>query len=332
MEVKTDLNVKDYSVGVLIGRFHVKKLHEGHIELIDHVVSQHKQVVILLGVTKKVNSRKNPLDFATRKAMIQEAYPSVSILPIEDKRYDTDWSKSVDSTITIPYGEKKFLLYGSRDSFMKSYSGKNKTIELASSVDYSGTEDREATANETLPTEDFRAGVIYSVYAKRPSIFPTVDICAYNQEGQLLMARKPNEKLWRFVGGFVDGTDNSFEDAAKREFREETGGNGNLGELTFIASQKVDDWRYKGEQDGIMTTLFLARFAFGHVKPSDDIEDLKWFDAKEFSNYHGVRTQVVPEHRDLMTKLINRIYTDNLVPNLGERLPERTDVVEYTCE
>lgn len=332
MEIKHDVNTKDYAIGVLIGRFHVNKLHVGHRELIDHVVSNHKQVIIFLGVTKKVNSKKNPLDFATRKAMIQSEYPHVQILPITDQRYNEVWSSKLDAEISVPFGEKKALIYGSRDSFIPSYTGRYKTVELTPSVDYSGTEVREAIANETLASEDFRAGVIYSVYAKRPSIFPTVDICAYNEDGQLLMAKKPNEKYWRFVGGFVDGTDNSFEDAAKREFREETGGNGNLGELTFIASQKVDDWRYRGEEDGIMTTLFLARFAFGSVVASDDIAEVKWIDASEFSNFDGVRTKIVPEHRDLMFKLIDRIYKDELVPNLKPRLAERTGVVEYTCE
>lgn len=332
MEYKQVVNSKDYPIGVLIGRFHVKRLHEGHRELIDHVVRNHKQVIIFLGVTKKVNSKKNPLDFATRRAMIQAEYPNVEIFAIKDERYNEVWSAKLDAEISIPFGEKKSLLYGSRDSFIKSYTGKNQTVELAPSVDYSGTEAREAIANETLPSEDFRAGVIYSVYAKRPSIFPTVDICAYNDQGQLLMAKKPNEKYWRFVGGFVDGTDNSFEDAAKREFHEETGGDARLGELTFIASQKIDDWRYRGEEDGIMTTLFLARHAFGIAKASDDIAEVKWIDASEFSNFDGVRTKIVPEHRDLMIKLIDRIYKDELVPNLNPRLAERTDNVVYTCE
>ena len=332
MEIKHDFNTKDYPIGVLIGRFHVNKLHVGHRELIDHVIEKHKNVIIFLGVTKKVNSKKNPLDYATRKAMIQADYPKVVILPIKDERYNEVWSNKLDAEISVPFGEKKAIIYGSRDSFIPSYSGKYKTVELTPSVDYSGTEIRKAIADEPLESEDFRSGVIYSVYAKRPSIFPTVDVCAYNDKGQLLMAKKPNEKFWRFVGGFVDGVDNSFEDAAKREFYEETGGDARLGELTFIASQKINDWRYKGEEDGIMTTLFLARHAFGQAVASDDIAEVKWIDAKEFSNFHGIRTQIVPEHRDLMVKLIDRIYKDDLVPNLGIRLAERTDVVEYTIE
>jgi hypothetical protein len=55
----------------------------------------------------------------------------------------------------------------------------------------------------------------------------------------------------------------------KREFYEETGGNARIGELTYICSQQVHDWRYKGTEHGIMTTLFLARFGFGNAVISE---------------------------------------------------------------
>lgn len=333
MEIKQDIDVKDYQIGVLIGRFHVDELHVGHKELIDHVVANHKKVIIFLGVNKKVGTKKNPLDYATRRIMIQQEYPNVVILPLADQRYNEVWSAKLDAEISVPFGEKKALIYGSRDSFIPAYTGKNKTVELAPSFDYSGTEVRERCSNTIISTKDGREGIINAVYARRPSIYPTVDICAYNDEGQLLLAKKPNEKQWRFVGGFVDGVDASYEDAARREFYEETGGNARLDkDIHFIASQKVDDWRYRGEEDSIVTTLFLARVAFGMPKASDDIAEVKWIDANVFSNFDGIRTQIVPEHRDLMTKLIEKIYSTDIVPNLGARLPEREGNITYTIE
>jgi bifunctional NMN adenylyltransferase/nudix hydrolase len=333
MEIKQEIDTKDYQIGVLIGRFHVDELHIGHKELIDHVVGNHKKVIIFLGVNKKVGTKKNPLDYATRRIMIQQEYPNVVILPLADQRYNEVWSAKLDAEISVPFGEKKTLIYGSRDSFIPAYTGKYKTVELSPSFDYSGTEVRERCSNTIISTKEGREGIINAVYARRPSIYPTVDICAYNDEGQLLLAKKPNEKQWRFVGGFVDGVDGSYEDAARREFKEETGGNAVLDkQMHFIASQKVDDWRYRGEEDSIVTTLFLARLAFGHARPSDDIAELKWIDASVFSNFDGIRTQIVPEHRDLMTKLIEKIYSTDIVPNLGKRLAERTDNVTYTIE
>ena len=70
---------------------------------------------------------------------------------------------------------------------------------------------------------DFRAGVINSVYNRYSITYTTVDICAYNNEGQILLARKPSEDKFRFVGGFVDTDDESLEVAVKIEFEDETG-------------------------------------------------------------------------------------------------------------
>jgi hypothetical protein len=39
------------------------------------------------------------------------------------------------------------------------------------------------------------------------------------------------------------------------------------------------------------------------VSASDDIVDLKWIDFNNFSNYDGIRTNVMPEHRELMSTL-----------------------------
>jgi bifunctional NMN adenylyltransferase/nudix hydrolase len=264
--------------------------------------------------------------------MVQTDFPNIIILPLSDQRSNTKWSKALDDLIIIPFGPKKTVLYGSRDSFIPSYNGKYPTIELSPSIDYNGTNIRDEVAKEIVNSRDFRAGIIHSVYSRYPITYPTVDICAYNDKGQFLMAKKPNEGLWRFVGGFVDQKDDSYEISAEREFREETGGSCHVGKMKYILSQKVDDWRYQKEADGIMTTLFLTEYGFGIAKASDDIVDLEWVDIKQFSNYDGVRTKVMPEHRDMMLKLIDKIYGENLIPNLGDRLAERTDNVTYLVE
>jgi bifunctional NMN adenylyltransferase/nudix hydrolase len=332
MDIKKHIDPADFEVGVIIGRFQTNKLHEGHINLISHVLSNHKKTIILLGVSRVQNTKKNPLDFASRKAMIQKLFPSVMILPIMDQRYDEAWSSSVDNAISMPFGEKKAVIYGSRDSFIPHYKGKYSVIELEASFDHNATNIRTEVARETLDSSDFRAGVIYSAFNQRPVTYPTVDICAFNQKGEILMARKPNEKYWRFVGGFVDPTDASFEQAALREFREETGGSCVIGNLKYIASHRVADWRYAKEESGIMTTLYLGEYNMGMAKASDDIAEVKWVPINEFSNFDGVRTKVMPEHRELMTTLVNRVYSENLIPNIGERLAERTDNITYTAE
>jgi bifunctional NMN adenylyltransferase/nudix hydrolase len=324
--------INNAEVGVVIGRFQTNQLHEGHLKLINFVLSKHKKTIILLGVSRIQNTRKNPLDFASRKAMIQSHFPTITILPVMDERSDEVWSKSVDSMVSVVYGDKSTVIYGSRDSFIPYYKGRFNVVELDESQTHNATNIRLAVAKETLDTVDFRAGVIYANFNQRPVTYPTVDVCAYNNKGEILMAKKPHEKLWRFVGGFVDREDVDYEAAAKREFSEETGGNCSLINIQYIASQKVDDWRYRKEDSGIMTTLFIGESNMGMAKASDDIVDVKWIHISEFSNYDGIRTKVMVEHRDLMVKLIDKVYSNNLIPNIGERLAERTGDVTYIGE
>jgi len=317
MNIKHHITPTEFEVGVIIGRFQVPFLHEGHLTLISEVLSTHKKTIILLGVPKIQNTTKNPLDFASRKAMIQKLFPSVLILPIRDNRSDERWSQEVDQMVVVPFGEKKTLIYGSRDSFIPHYSGKFTVVELESSGEHSGTNVRYEVAKESLDSSDFRSGIIYQTFNQRPVTYPTVDICAFNEKGEILMAKKPNEKLWRFVGGFVDPTDASYEEAAKREFREETGGDCVVGEFKYILSQKVDDWRYRTEESGITTTLFLTKHTFGMAKPSDDIAVVKWIPFRTFAESDTIEREVMYEHREIMRKLVDKVYSENLIPNIG---------------
>jgi hypothetical protein len=79
-----------------------------------------------------------------------------------------------------------------------------------------------------------------------------------------------------------------------------------------------------------MTTLYLATRHHGFAKASDDIAEVKWVPANKFSNYDGIRTGIVPEHRELMKTFIDKVYSQNLIP-IGEKLEERTNVT-YTAE
>ena len=326
MEIKKFIEPTDYEVGVIIGRFQTNKLHEGHISLISQVLSQHKKTIILIGISKIQNTKKNPLDFASRRAMISELFPSVIILPIMDQRLDENWSRDVDTSISLPFGDKTAVIYGSRDSFIPYYKGRYPVIELEAASEHNATNIREEIARETLETSDFRAGVIYSVYNQRPVTYPTVDVVVHDFEGNILLAKKPNEKYWRFVGGFVDRTDKNYEEAALRELSEETGGNLVVDNPRYIASIKVEDWRYAKEESGIMTTLFLVDKKWGFAKASDDIEDVNWMPISKLSNEHGIMTNIMPEHRELMRIFINKVYTENLIPKIGERLEEVKNV------
>ena len=159
--------VKEYNIGVVVGRFQVHELHEAHKHLIDQVVSSHRKSIIFLGVPKVVGTKKNPLDFDTRKRMIQSPYPDVLILSLPDKPNDYDWVNELDSRIREIYPLGEVLLYGGRDSFIPFYKnggGHFDTKELEQHTFVSGTEVRKLISETVKNSSDFRAGVIYNQY------------------------------------------------------------------------------------------------------------------------------------------------------------------------
>lgn len=283
------MNVKTTDIGVIVGRFQTNELHAGHKEIIQQVISSHDKVIIFLGISQAINTKRNPLDFITRKLMIEHAFPTgiSAILPLIDKYSDSVWSKQIDYKVREVFPTGSVTLYGSRDSCLSSYLGDFKTLELSPSMYISATNIRESVSKKTLQSSDFRAGVIYSVYSSYPTAYPTVDLLIF-KGGNVLLGKKDGENMWRFIGGFVDPTDLSLEAAAKREGYEETGLE--LANFKYLFSSKINDWRYSKVADkGIITTVFSCDFIFGSPSPGDDIAALKWFTLEELkTNYSDI--------------------------------------------
>jgi len=114
---------------------------------------------------------------------------------------------------------------------------------------------------------------------------------------RLLLAQKPNADLWQLVGGFTDpAKDKSAEDAARREGKEETSLDLEL--VGYVGSSIVDDWRYRREQDKILTFLYVMRYIGGEPKARDDIKFVKWAQFGEISE-----GDIMPMHRPLLSML-----------------------------
>jgi bifunctional NMN adenylyltransferase/nudix hydrolase len=306
MKIKEDIDTKKWEIGVIIGRFQLHQLHQAHCDVIESVLENHKKVILFLGVNQVVGSSCNPLDFASRKAMIQEKYPQLIILSLPDNRSDETWSKNLDSRIREVFQIGGVLLYGSRDSFIPHYKGQFKTAELEQEIYVSGTEVRKKVSEEIKSSKEWRAGVIYGSYNRYPTSFQTVDVAVFNEdETQMLLAKKPGEDKYRFIGGFVDVRDTSLEHTAKREFMEEAGAEISI--IGYVGSFRVDDWRYRSERDKIMTTLFKAKYLYGHLEPSDDIIELRWLDIKDLKEIGGIQRIVIEEHQSMMSILLSKI-------------------------
>lgn len=285
--------------GCLIGRFQVPEIHKGQRQTIEAVFARHKRVIILLGVSPVKMSRRDPLDFITRKLMIEKAYPKAIVMPIKDMPDDKNWSKGVDSQIEAAVGDMTVTMYGSRDSFIPHYFGRYPTIELQASLDLSGSQAREAASTEIRAERGYRVGVIYAAFNRYPISYQCVDAIIWRRvDGNILLGRKKTDQagLYRFVGGFVQPEDESLDRAAKREAMEETG-DLEFAEPQYLFSARVEDWRYRKEKDKILTAVFSLEYLWGTVTPSDDIDYLKWFSLTSITP-----EMLVPEHREIWNK------------------------------
>lgn len=301
--------------GVVVARFHLHELHVAHKDLIQSVLNRHERVIIFLGLSPLKNTINNPLEFKHRKAMIEEVFPQVEVHYIDDNRDDNVWSANLDKQIRKWLNPGQTVtLYGSRDSFLKCYHGKLTTCELESEVFVSATEIRKKIINSYPPTKDFRAGLIAGTGLRHPISYQTVDVAIVNEKQEYLMARKPGELQWRFIGGFSDPNRPNLEADVIHEVKEEANGI-EVGPPVYIGSTLIDDWRYRREKDKIKTALFLVKFLWGCPSGSDDVEAVKWMKLKELTDTYNI----VPEHWVLVNMLVDKFV--NNVPMYNAFFP-----------
>ena len=268
---------KHFDIGVVIGRFQVPDLHDAHYELIETVRKRHKSVLVLVGQSAAIGTKENPLPYVLRAQMIQSAFPGVFISPLLDMPNDEDWSQQVDRLVRTHFQHGTVRIYGGRGSFIPHYTGAFPTFEFPLRTTGDGTAVRKDVGRSYENDPMFRKGVIWASQNQWPKVWPTVDIAIINRDDEpvILMGARTAKGRLRLPGGFVDPTDESFEMAARREMREETG---------FVAEHKleyygtfpINDWRYRTMDQRIITTLFRTEMAWGSPHPSDEFSFLEW--------------------------------------------------------
>ncbi len=169
MKTTDELRFTRFNTGIIVGRFQVPELTEGHKELIQSVLDRHDKVFVLIGVASnnEVNVR-NPLPFDARCEMILTEFPNVKVLGIMDEPNNEDWVKSLDKTISmITSKHDTITVYGSRDSFLECYvenGGKHEASELIpTNPVISGSAMRTELTRHTINSVDYRKGFISGV-------------------------------------------------------------------------------------------------------------------------------------------------------------------------
>jgi bifunctional NMN adenylyltransferase/nudix hydrolase len=288
--------------GIIVGRFQVFELNDLHRALIREVVERHRKVAIFLG-SNPAPSDLNPLEWHFRWEMFHNAFgDTMDILEMPDLPDDRIWSQELDRRILELRPEGEVTVYGTQTGFVERYSGRYAVTGLEAQ-DEELPDVIDVTQIQSM--RSFRAGVIYAMLRRYPTVYPTVDVAVFrNDYREVLLARKENETKFRFPGGFSDPSDESFENAAIRELFEECG-ELDIAELTYLGSVSVDDWRYRGSADGIITHLYACVLMEGEPVAGDDISEVRWFEAERLR-----ADNFVPEHRplfDLMKEYLEEV-------------------------
>lgn len=290
------------STAVVIGRFQTDLLHPGHIHLLNYAQKFKEDLVVLIGTSQVGYSNRNPLPFEMRGQMVNRRCPRATVFELKDiPDDDVAWSEQIDHLLK---DRLDVVIVGSRDSFMTSYKGVHPILYIPPYDSPSGSDIRESIKNTTYDSTDFRMGIIHAIENKFPVAYPTVDIAVIKfvtGPNQLLLGRKSGSKVYCFIGGFVDPNDLSLENAADRELHEEVE-RLHVHEYQYVGSTKIEDGRYRGTKDGIMTSFFMTYYMGGEPSASDDIEEVKWFDLVDFD------TSILdPKHHPLFEMLKKKL-------------------------
>ncbi len=303
----TNMNTNTQAtVGVVLGRFQLPVLHEGHKALIREVQKRHDTVILVIASTPVFLNRKNPLSGELRRALLETEFANQNVVvrELHNNPSNEVWSANFDRLLTETMTNTRFIIYGARDNSLKCYSGTHEKVSLNLNLPTSATDVRRKIARE-IPGDKrdlrkFAEGVIYATHNFFPVSYTAVDLAIIREEGgktQVLLCGKGISKKWFFCGGFVDPEDKTILDAVKREKAEELGINLEVDGYQFVGDLLIDDWRYRGTEHSIRSMFHVGTYQWGTARPADDIERTEWF---ELNQIHEV---IADAHRPLADAL-----------------------------
>jgi len=258
-------------VGVIVGRFQVANLTEGHKEIFEHVLSKgHNQNLVVLGVAPFSATRNNPLDFDSRRRMIEDTYPGkFTVLYIKDCCSDVEWSATLDNLISDIAGRRPVILYGSRDSFTKHYSGKYSCEAYQQRLYCSGSQEREEFGKVVSSAPAWRAGCVYATQNREPIVHAAMTVVLVDEDDYVYLFKRDDEWSLSFVTSMVQADQATAGEMAMDMTITLAGIEVEV--VAYAGLVWLTDWRFRAEDDRVLSTVVVVRKLFGVISPGKDV-------------------------------------------------------------
>lgn len=282
-------------VAVIIGDFQNFSISESIKKNIRELHNSYKEVVVIVRTGALPFTSHFPLPFT----MVRRFFgTSANVIPIMECTYDADFSNKVDdainnfgdhfATYTI-YPVEEVIPYTGKNQVNWGYF-KNPTKEKSKQVCSDGT-------------DRYRKGIIDGLRSGFGSTHAVVDMGVISSGRLICGTKKKHNGLYCLPGGFVDpNLDSSAENAAEREFFEETGIEISENQWNYLQSKKGTDSRFTRDKNKMMTfvyTYFTDEVLLSKSSDTDDIDELFRLNIEDVD-----LEKFIEPHREIVREII----------------------------
>ena len=264
------------SKALVQGRFN--PLHNGHIYLLEHACKNNDIVKIAKGTAQKSYTTKNPCTWQEVKEMFDNLKnPKLEFYSIMDIHDRKNWVKHIQDIV----GDFDVVYLGPDNPDKELYEKEgHKVITIPKTHSICGTSVREKIAKgeqykHLIPETtqkvidkysiEERIKVLNKIYRNPPT---AVDLVLEYQGGLVLVKRKNPPYGWALPGGFQE-MDESLENTAVREAKEETGL-----DIKPVKQLKVYSEPNRDPRMHVNSVAFIAK-GYGKLKAGDDAKEAR---------------------------------------------------------